>query len=103
VSQQRPDPMGEDLGETVRNMLAPGLAELQRAAALNTQAAAFGRIPPEHACYHLCSVFEPHACDGWAAEGVTLEVPRTGWNGKPKEPIKAQVCRPCATAPVRES
>ena len=60
-------------------------------------------IPADAGCCCLCSVYEPHLCDGWRADDLVREVPGTPWLfQKTPPPTIVPLCRSCFAAEVRK-
>ncbi|HEY3482782.1 MAG TPA: hypothetical protein VGL02_28190 [Streptomyces sp.] len=75
---------------------------LRRMTAITAQIG-LARIPADAACHCLCSIYEPHTCDGWRADGCEREAPGGQIFGKQLPPVKVPLCRSCAGAELRSS
>jgi hypothetical protein len=75
---------------------------LRRLSAVAAQLS-LARIPADAMCCCLCSVYEPHACEGWRAEGLEREVPADKVFGWRPPPVRVPVCRSCHGVPLREA
>jgi hypothetical protein len=91
----------EHIGEQLRDAMQDGLAPVRRFGAVTNQLK-LSKIPAQHSCHHLCPVYAPHLCDGWAAKDVTIEVPADSLFGTTPPPLQVQVCATCAAAPLRD-
>jgi hypothetical protein len=86
-----------------------GLAEKIDAAAgplkrMSAVAAQLGiaTIPADAACCCLCSIYEPHQCDGWRGDGLVRVVPSAKVFGMQPAPVEVPVCRACHGVQVRK-
>lgn len=59
-------------------------------------------IPADAQCCCLCSVYQPHTCDGWRADDCVREVPGGTIFGKQLPPTLIPTCRSCFAAELRE-
>ena len=59
-------------------------------------------IPADAGCCCLCSVYEPHSCDGWRADDCVREVSGGKFFGKQLPPVQVPTCRSCFGAARRE-
>lgn len=75
---------------------------LKRMAAIAAQVG-LSVIPADAGCCCLCSVYEPHACDGWRADDCVRELP-PGKKilGFQPGPMQIPMCRSCFAADVRK-
>lgn len=67
---------------------------LRRMSAITAQIG-LARIPADAGCHCLCSVYEPHTCDGWRADDCVREVPGGKIFGKQLPPVQVPTCRSC--------
>jgi hypothetical protein len=58
-------------------------------------------IPADAGCCCLCSVYEPHECEGWRAQGLVRLVPAAKVLGWQPPPVEVPTCRSCADRPIR--
>lgn len=86
-----------DLGEVIDAAAGP-LKRMQATTAQLKLAA----IPADAACCCLCSVYEPHLCDGWRVKDLVREVDGGTFFGKQLPPTAVPVCRPCHGAGIRK-
>lgn len=86
----------------------PSLAEsldaaagpLKRLSAISAQIK-LSTIPADAGCHCLCSIYEPHLCDGFRADGCIRTVPGEKAFGRQLPDVEVPVCRPCFTVQVR--
>jgi len=86
----------------------PSLAEsldaasgpLRRLGAISAQVK-LSTIPADAACCCLCSIYEPHTCDGWRAKGATRTVPGEKFFGRQMPDVEVPVCHGCAKVQLR--
>jgi hypothetical protein len=88
----------DDLGVALNAAAGP----MRRLSAITAQIP-LSAIPVDLACYCLCSIYEPHTCDGWRADGLVRTVPAALLFGYQPPPIEVPVCRPCSKVKVRKS
>lgn len=91
------DPAGGSFAEKLDASAGP----LKRMGAITAQIA-LSTIPADASCHCLCSVYEPHTCDGWRAEGCSREVPGGKLFGKQLAPTVVPLCRSCFGAEIRK-
>lgn len=75
---------------------------LKRMSAITAQIG-LSAIPADAACCCLCSIYEPHQCDGWRVKDLTREVPGGKLFGKQLPPTEIPTCRPCHDVKIRKS
>jgi hypothetical protein len=59
-------------------------------------------IPADAACCCLCSIYEPHVCEGWRVKDLVRKVPGAKLFGKQLAPVEVPVCRACHGVEVRK-
>lgn len=59
-------------------------------------------IPADAGCCCLCSVYEPHLCEGWRDGDCVREVPAAKVLGFQPPPVQVPMCRPCFAAEIRK-
>lgn len=59
-------------------------------------------IPADAGCCCLCSVYEPHTCDGWRADDCVREIPGAKLFGKQLPPVVVPTCRSCFAVEIRK-
>lgn len=94
-------PVGSHDGGTFAESIDAAAAPLRRAAAITAQIA-LAAIPADASCHCLCSIYEPHTCEGWRAEGCQREVPGGKLFGKQLAPVVVSLCRSCFGAEFRK-
>lgn len=100
--------MSENEGESlqgrldgVRDAVDAALGPMKRLAAVTAQIA-LSAIPADFACCCLCSIYEPHVCEGWRADGVVRQAPAAKVFGFQPPPVDVPVCHGCADVTVRK-
>ena len=93
--------MENDVSDFAEQMNASA-GPLRRMSAITAQVA-LSAIPVDLACYCVCSIYEPHLCDGWRGDGLVREVPGAKLFGRQLAPVEVPVCRSCHGAPVRRA
>lgn len=88
---------GGDFAEQMDASAGP----LKRLAAITSQIS-LSAIPADAGCCCLCSVYEPHQCEGWRAEGLVREVPAEKFFGLQPPPVQVPVCRSCHGVEIRK-
>lgn len=88
----------DGLGDALNAAAGP----IRRLAAITAQIP-LSAVPVDLACYCLCSIFEPHTCEGWCADGLVREVPSAKVFGYQPPPVDVPVCRSCFEVKVRKS
>lgn len=86
----------------------PSLAEsldasagpLKRLGAISAQIK-LARIPADASCHCLCSIYEPHECDGFRAEGCVRTVPGEKLFGRQLPDVDVPVCGSCFPVQLR--
>jgi hypothetical protein len=73
---------------------------LKRMAAVTAQLG-IATIPADAACCCLCSIYEPHQCQGWRGPDVR-EVPSAPVFGMQPPPVQVPVCPSCYGVPLRK-
>jgi hypothetical protein len=58
-------------------------------------------IPADAGCHCLCSIYEPHTCDGFRADGCVRKVPGDTLFGRQLPDVEVHVCRSCFNVQVR--
>lgn len=79
-----------DLGEQLDAAAGP----LKRMSAITAQIK-LAAIPADAACCCLCSIYEPHLCDGWRVKDLVREVDGGKIFGKQLPPTEIPTCAPC--------
>lgn len=74
---------------------------LKRLSAVTAQLA-LSVIPADAGCCCLCSVYEPHQCEGWRADGCVREIPSAKVLGYQPPPVQVPMCRACFAAEIRK-
>ncbi|WP_143765250.1 hypothetical protein [Catenulispora acidiphila] len=74
---------------------------LKRMSAITAQIA-LSVIPADAGCHCLCSVYEPHTCDGWRADGCVRKAPGGTLFGKQLPVVEVPTCRSCFAAAIRK-
>jgi hypothetical protein len=74
---------------------------LKRMAAITAQIG-FANIPADASCQCLCSIYEPHACNGWRADGCQREIPGGKLLGMQLAPTVVSLCQPCSQVELRQ-
>jgi hypothetical protein len=75
---------------------------LKRMSAITAQIG-LSTIPADAQCCCLCSIYEPHLCDGWRADDCVREVPGGTLFGKRLPPTEVPTCRSCFAAELRKA
>lgn len=91
------DPAGGTFAEKLDAAAAPA----KRLAAITAQIG-LSPIPADASCHCLCSIYEPHTCEGWRAEGCQREVPGGKIFGKQLAPVFVPLCRSCFGTELRK-
>lgn len=92
--------MGMDLSD-FSEQLDAAAGPLKRLNAVTAQLA-LAAIPADAMCCCVCSIYEPHLCDGWRAKGLVREVPGAKLFGKQLAPVEVPVCTPCSDVEIRK-
>lgn len=92
----------ERAGGTIAEKLDAALAPVRHMGALNAQVV-LAAVASDASCHCLCSIYEPHLCDGWRAEGCERVVPQGKILGMQPPPITVPLCRTCHGAKIRTS
>lgn len=92
---------GPNDGGTFAESLDAAAAPLRRSAAIMAQVG-LATIPADASCHCLCSIYEPHTCDGWKAEDCQREIPGGKLFGKQLPPTIVPLCRGCFGAELRK-
>ena len=87
--------------QAFRESMDAAAGPLKRMSAITAQVA-LSKIPADAMCCCLCSVYEPHACEGWRADGLVREVPGGTLFGRQLPPVSVPVCRACDGTRIRE-
>lgn len=87
---------------TIADQLDAASGPLKRYAAVTAQLD-LGTIPADAACCCLCSIYEPHTCDGWRADGCVRTVPSRRVLGFQPPPVEVHTCRSCDGARPRQA
>jgi hypothetical protein len=88
--------MADDFAEKIDAAAGP----LKRLSAVTAQIGR-SRIPADASCHCLCSIYEPHLCDGWRADGCEREIPAEKVFGFTPAPVRVPLCRGCDGAQLR--
>jgi hypothetical protein len=91
------DPAGGTFAEKLDAAAGP----LRRMGAITAQIA-LATIPADASCHCLCSIYEPHTCDGWRADGCFREVPSARFLGMQPAPTVVPLCRSCDGVGLRQ-
>lgn len=94
--------MSEPKPPTLAEQIDAASGPLKRMAAITAQIG-LSQIPADASCHCLCSIFEPHQCDGWRADGCTRTVPSAKVLGYQPPPVEVPLCRGCNDATLRQS
>lgn len=87
-------------GEEFAASLDAASGPLKRMAAITAQVG-LAQIPADASCHCLCSIFEPHTCEGWRADGCAREIPGGTLFGKALPATVVPLCRGCVGAVLR--
>lgn len=91
------EPDGESFQDRVdrlREAADAAAGPAKRLAAVTAQLA-LSAIPADFACCCLCSIYEPHTCEGWRADGLVRLAPSAKVFGMQPPPVEVPVCRSC--------
>lgn len=87
----------EGLGDALNAAAGP----MKRMAAVTAQLA-LSAIPADFACCCLCSIYEPHTCEGWRADDLVRQAPAAKVFGYQPPPVDIPVCAGCFEVKVRK-
>lgn len=73
---------------------------LKRLAAISAQIG-LSPIPADAGCHCLCSIYQPHQCSGFRADGYVRQVPGEKFFGRQLADVEVPVCRGCINAQLR--
>lgn len=73
---------------------------LKRFGAISAQIG-LSAIPADAGCHCLCSIYEPHLCDGFRADGCVRKVASAKIFGRQPPDVEVPVCRTCFGVQVR--
>lgn len=73
---------------------------LKRLGAISAQVK-LARIPADAGCHCLCSIYEPHECDGFRADGCIRTVPGEKLFGRQLPDVEVPVCARCFKVQLR--
>lgn len=59
-------------------------------------------IPADAQCCCLCTIYEPHICDGWRADDCVRELPGGKLLGHQLGAVQVPTCRSCFAAEPRK-
>lgn len=91
-----PDGSTPSLAESLDAAAGP----LKRLGAISAQVK-LSAIPADAACCCLCSIYEPHTCNGWRAKDSVRTVPGETLFGRQLPDVEVPVCDGCADVQVR--
>lgn len=90
------DPDKPSLAESLDAASGP----LKRLGAISAQIG-LSPIPADAGCHCLCSIYEPHQCEGFRAEGCVRTIPAAKVFGFQPPDVEVHVCRSCFNVQVR--
>lgn len=93
--------MDEPKPPTIAEQVDAAAGPLKRLGAVTAQLD-LATIPADAACCRLCSIYEPHTCDGWRAEGRVRTIPARTFLGFKPPPTEVPTCRPCHEVKLRQ-
>lgn len=94
--------MAENPFEGFAENLAAAPGPLKRLSAVTAQLE-LAAIPADAACCCLCSIYDPHLCEGWRTKGLMRRVPAGKLFGKQLPDVEVPLCQACHGVPVRKN
>ena len=94
--------MNEPKPPTIAEQVDATAGPLKRLGAVTAQLD-LATIPADAACCCLCSIYEPHTCDGWRAEGCVRTILARTLFGFQPQPTEVPTCRSCADVKPRKA
>lgn len=92
--------MTEPNRPSLTESLDAAASPLKRLAAISAQVG-LSPIPADAGCHCLCSIYEPHQCEGFRADGCVRMVPAAKLFGRQPPDVEVPVCRSCFHVEVR--
>ena len=87
---------------TIAEQIDAASGPLRRLGAVTAQLE-LATIPADGACCCLCSIYEPHTCDGWRADGCVRSIPARKFLGLQPPATEVPTCRSCDGVRLRQS
>lgn len=91
----------EPVPPTIAEQIDAAAGPLKRLGAVTAQLD-LSTIPADAACCCLCSIYEPHTCDGWRADGCVRTIPSRKLLGFQPPAVEVPTCRSCFSVKPRQ-